>query len=213
MQTCAYCVVHNPVSSIHPNPLVSYVLQTRNYLSLPLIPRPRSQRNPASKSRAIRETLHLPSALSSRPRQKARVFGGSCHGRVSKRAHKTKDSGHVSLTYAGEQDENIGRSHQHGIHLSNSPVKKSNATRNNGRYTKSTLNTIVSCTLGPNAPPSLGSNYQTETPRQQIPTRPNGRAGHLRRRANRLYRRKLGLVPQMNWLKLTPIQTRSRSKK
>ena len=211
MQTCAYYAVHNPVYSIHPNLLVSYDSQTQNCLSLPLIPRPRSQRIPAPKNQTIQETSRLPNASSSRPRQKARVFGGSCRGRVSKRVHKTKASGHASLIYAGKQDENVGRSDQHDIHLLNSPVKRSNATRNNGRYTNLTLNTIASYILGPNAPPSLGSSYQTKNSRPRIPTRANGRGGRLRRQVNQLVRRKLGLVQQMRWLKLAPIQTRMKS--
>lgn len=37
--------------------------------------------------------------------------------------HKTKASGHASLTYVGEQDENVERSDQHDIHLSNPSEK------------------------------------------------------------------------------------------
>lgn len=158
MQTCVYCAVHSPVYSILRNLPASYAPQNRDYLSLPLILRPRSRESPASRGSKIREISRLPSASSSRPRPKARLSGGLCHGRVSKRVHKTKGFGHASLTYAGEQDENVGRSDQHGIHLSNSPAKKFNATRNNGRYTNLTLNIIASYTPGPNAPLSPGPN-------------------------------------------------------
>ena len=75
---------------------------------------------------------------------------------------RTKESGDASsATCTGEQDENVGRSDQHSINLSNSPVKESNATWNNGRCTNLTLNsTNASCTLGANTPPLLGSPNQ-----------------------------------------------------
>lgn len=72
-----------------------------------------------------------------------------------------------------------------------------------------TPSTIASCTLGPNAPPSLGSNSQTMTSKPQIPTPANDRGACLPGSTNQLGRRKLGLVPQMLWLKMALARTKT----